>query len=129
MKPESESSNLDFHSPDVSDAKADRESPADKQKRVVEKSQRLITRWNLQMNSALDLGDVDGAFLHAAKMILPLSKLHISPQSYYVLYHVVLTNLIGLWLRLRTRLGFRIGRSPSSTRWSGATRARFNVST
>jgi hypothetical protein len=46
------------------------------------------------MNRPLDLGDVDEAFLHAAKMILPLSKLHLSPQSYCVLYHVVSANLI-----------------------------------
>jgi hypothetical protein len=48
------------------------------------------------MNRAFDLGDVDEAFGNAAKMILPLSKLHISPQNYCVHDHVVSTNLIDL---------------------------------
>jgi hypothetical protein len=109
MERESESSSLNLHSSDTSDTKADRESPADKQKRVVEKSQGLINRWNFRMNRALDLGDVDKAFLHAAKMIPPRRKLHLSPQSYHVLYHVVSTNLIGLSVAIAdtTRLSNR----------------------
>jgi vacuolar protein sorting-associated protein 35 len=109
MERESESSNLDIHSSDMSDSKVDRESPADKQKRVVEKSQGLINRWTFQMNRALDLGDVDEVFLHAAKVILPLSKLQLSPQSYNVLDHVVSTNLIGLSVTIAdtTRLSNR----------------------
>jgi vacuolar protein sorting-associated protein 35 len=109
MERESESSNLDHHSSDMSDAKADHESPADKQKRVVEKSKGLINTWNSQMNRALDLGDVDEVFLHAAKMILPLSKFHLSPQTYYVPYHIVSMNLIGLSVTIAdtTRLSNR----------------------
>jgi hypothetical protein len=80
----------------MTDGRADHASPADKQAQAVAKSQTLIDTWNFQMNRAFDLGEVDRAFQHAAKMILPLSKLHLSPQNYYVLYHVVSTNLIGV---------------------------------